>query len=114
MANSKKMNNSNSIGNNIRKFREQHKMTQKQLSMKLSVDDSTISKYERDEVSVPPAIITDLCKVFGCTPNEFFGVESAHSEYKLSEQELITLLNEIPANRRRDFIEAIKTIVNII
>ena len=113
MANSKKMNNSNSIGNNIRKFRKAKKMTQQQLAMELALDCSTISKYERNEINITPDIIIDLCNTFSCSPNDLFGVDNL-TQYKINEKELIEIFNKIPFDQRKNFIIGLKYIVDVI
>ena len=43
---------SNTVGNNIRKLRKKHGMSQKDLADKLNIRRQTVSAYER-EVSIP-------------------------------------------------------------
>lgn len=65
-----------SLGENIKKYRNELNLTQKDLSEKLHVTYQAVSRWENDEVE--PSILTlkEMCKIFSCTMDELLGVEN--------------------------------------
>ena len=52
-----------SIGNNIRRFREEHKLTQEQVADKIGVTFQAVSSWERDEYLPETANLKKLAEV---------------------------------------------------
>lgn len=63
------------IGNNIRKLRMQHGMTQKNLAEKLFVSAQAVSRWENDEVEPSIGTILELAKIFGVTADQILNPE---------------------------------------
>jgi len=63
------MQNLSSIGNQIRKLREDAKMPLRKLAALLDIDQSTLSKIERDERKPNAQIIGKIAKIFKTNKN---------------------------------------------
>lgn len=73
------------LNENIKKFREYRKMTQKQFADGLSKSRNVISNWERGENSPDPDTIEQICKILGVTPNMIFGWEPCPEYEKFRE-----------------------------
>ncbi|SET56498.1 DNA-binding transcriptional regulator, XRE-family HTH domain [Natronincola peptidivorans] len=69
------------ISHNIRCFRELNKLTQKQLAEKLGVKHNAISSWESGTNAVDIEILLEMCKIFGVTINEMYGIENKEKQY---------------------------------
>lgn len=74
------------LNENIKKFREMRRMTQKQFSEQLSKSRNVISNWERGENSPDPDTIEEICRILGVTPNQLFGWEPCPSYEKYLER----------------------------
>lgn len=64
---------SNTVGNNIRKLRKKHGMSQKDLAAQLNIRRQTVSAYER-EVSIPDIYtLIRVADIFDITLDELAG-----------------------------------------
>lgn len=54
----------NSLGNNIKKYRTQIGLTQKELGEKILKSEISIRKYESGKINIPPSTLFELCKIF--------------------------------------------------
>lgn len=64
---------SNTVGNNIRKLRKMHGMSQKDLAAQLNIRRQTVSAYER-EVSIPDIYtLIRVADIFDITLDELAG-----------------------------------------
>ena len=61
------------LNENIRKFRELRKLTQKQFAERLNKSRNVISNWERGENSPDPDTVEQICKILEVTPNQIFG-----------------------------------------
>lgn len=67
---------SNTVGNNIRKLRKKHGMSQKDLAAQLNIRRQTVSAYER-EVSIPDIYtLIRVADIFDITLDELAGRDS--------------------------------------
>ena len=65
-----------SIGENIKRFREEKHLTQTQLSESLGVDQSYIAKVENN-IRIPSIMFCEAAaKIFGCTLNDLVNRDS--------------------------------------
>lgn len=55
-----------SIGENIKKYRKNMKITQKQLAEKINKQDRTIQKYEKGDIIPPVPVLEEIAKVLNC------------------------------------------------
>ena len=62
------------IGNQIKKLRMEHNMTQKQLADQLFVSAQAVSRWENEEVEPSVSTITEMAKIFGVSTDVIFGV----------------------------------------
>ncbi len=72
------MNNIN-IGDNIKRFRKESNMTQKELSKKLEVSISNVTKYERGQLEPNLAIIKKICATFNVSADELLNSDTKSS-----------------------------------
>lgn len=63
------------IGKNIKDLREQSKITQKSLAQFLEVDQSLISKIEKNERSITSDLLDKIASLFGIPTEAFFKKE---------------------------------------
>ncbi len=62
------------FGQRIREYREEKKLTQTELAKLLNTTQSTIGKYEREELEPNINTIINLCHIFNITADELLGV----------------------------------------
>lgn len=73
------------MGNQLRKLRKAHKLTQEELAEKLNVSKDTIFNYEKGKTAIPHDRINQLCLEFGVSADYFFFGESwGLNEHSLS------------------------------
>ncbi len=78
------------IGNRIRRFREDRKLTQIQLAEKLGVSNSRVSNWEQG-INRPDAdIIADICIALNVSPSELLDVKLHTDELNDKERKIIT------------------------
>lgn len=62
-------------GNIIRELRLEKGLSQKNLALSLGTTQSTIGKYEREELQPNVETIIKLCNIFGVTSDYLLGLE---------------------------------------
>ena len=62
-------------GNRIKEERQLKGYTQEQLAEMISTTQSTIGKYEREELQPNIDVIIKLCKIFGVSADYLLGLE---------------------------------------
>jgi transcriptional regulator with XRE-family HTH domain len=65
-----------SIGENVKKFRENKNLTQEQLAEQLGVDRSHITKVENNIKNPSIPLIQAMIKVLDCTLNDLINTET--------------------------------------
>lgn len=55
-----------SVGENIKEYRKNKKITQKQLAELINKNDRTIQKYEKGEIIPPIPVIEEIAKALNC------------------------------------------------
>jgi transcriptional regulator with XRE-family HTH domain len=63
----------NVLGNRIKRLRVDNKLTQKQLSEKLSISESAVGMYERNEREPSFEIVVNLSEIFKVTVDYLLG-----------------------------------------
>lgn len=58
---------------NIRKLRESKNMTQTQVAEKMSVDQTTVAKWEQDGMYPRASLLPALADLFDCSIDELYG-----------------------------------------
>lgn len=61
-------------GKRIREERQLKGLSQRQLADMISTTQSTIGKYEREELQPNVEVITKLCKIFECSADYLLGL----------------------------------------
>ena len=65
------------LGDNLRKLRKKHKISQEKLCAQLQlrgcdIGRSTYAKYESGELNVKVSILIELKKIYNCSYDDFF------------------------------------------
>ena len=95
-----------SIGGNIRKYRKEKKITQKQLAELIDKNVRTIQKYENGEIeSIPVNTLIDISKALGINPMNLMGEK---------EKDAINKSVEILSNSMNNIKMAAEAATNII
>ena len=82
------------IGNRIRRFREDRKLTQIQLAEKLGVSNSRVSNWEQG-INRPDAdILADICKALKVSPSELLDVHLTTDDLSEQERKVINAYRE--------------------
>jgi transcriptional regulator with XRE-family HTH domain len=79
------------VARNIRRFRKENDITQKELATKLDVGDSVISNWEMGTNSPSIVQLFTMCQIFNVTPSVMMGLEteSDHQQaYRQAPQEV--------------------------
>lgn len=79
------------LGERIKEKRKNKKITQKQLAKILNKSESSIQKYESDEVEIPHSVVEEIAKVLHTTVPYLLGYESVQNqmdELKLFNEQL--------------------------
>ncbi|WP_051908697.1 helix-turn-helix domain-containing protein [Candidatus Odyssella acanthamoebae] len=72
------------MGLQLKKRREELKLTQRDLAKLMKVTPQLLSKYETGLAKILPGRLYDLCQILGVTPNFFF---EGLNEISLTEEE---------------------------
>lgn len=66
---------SKSIGLNIKRIREERKISQKKLGELVGKSESAVGNYETGSTDIPCSVLLSMAEVLECGPEEFFGVK---------------------------------------
>ena len=86
------MNVDEKVGRNIRKYRMAYNMTLKELAVRLHKSVSTVSKYEKGDISLDISTFLELSKIFKVSPLAIIGDEIAEEEEECTYMETIEKL----------------------
>lgn len=92
------------VARNIRRFREEKKLTQKELADQLEVGISVISNWEMGTNSPNIVKLFMMCQIFGVTPSAMMGLEteSDHQQaYRQAPQEVQEAVDTLLKQHRR-------------
>lgn len=86
-----------SIGENIKKYRKNMKITQKQLAEKINKQDRTIQKYEKGDIIPPVPVLEEISKVLNC---EYVDLAISENDWKRfsemnEKEEMVKSINNI-------------------
>lgn len=77
------------IGNRIRKFREDRKLSQKQLAELIGVSNSRVSNWEQG-INRPDAdILAEICRALEVSPSELLNVHLSDGETTEQERKVL-------------------------
>jgi transcriptional regulator with XRE-family HTH domain len=77
------------LGTNIRKFRNEKNMTQKDLADELHCTPQAVSRWEADEVEPSIDTLKQMATLFGCSMDDLFGLESKKETIIVKEPEVV-------------------------
>lgn len=65
------------IGDNLRRLRRQHEISQEKLCVELQcracdIGRTTYAKYEAGQLNIKASVLITLKKIYGCTYDDFF------------------------------------------
>ena len=65
------------MGQNLRRLREDHKISQEKLCAELQcrgcdISRTTYAKYEAGQLNIRASVLINLKKIYGCTYDDFF------------------------------------------
>ena len=84
------------IGSRIRKFREDRKLSQKELAEMINVSNSRVSNWEQG-INRPDAdILADLCKALDVSPSELLDVKISTDNLTEHERKIIKAYRSKP------------------
>lgn len=66
---------SKNIGLNIKRIREDRKISQKKLGELVGKSESAVGNYETGSTDIPCSALLSIAEVLECGPEEFFGVK---------------------------------------
>lgn len=75
------------IGKNIKRIRNDRKITQKELAESLGIIEQTVSKIERGVFSPSFATLLKICEILETTPNELLLEDSDWKDWKTEQLE---------------------------
>lgn len=79
----------NVIGENIRKYREQIGLNQKQLAEMVGVSNSRLSNWEQGINNPPADFLGDLCDALNISASELLGIKLSTDELNQEERKII-------------------------
>ena len=84
----------------LRKLREEHRYTLKEIASKLGVSEAMVSRHESNTKNIPYDIIEQYAKIYGCTPQYIMGWkdDDADSEGYNTNPETAKLAQELFEN----------------
>jgi transcriptional regulator with XRE-family HTH domain len=82
----------------LKRLRVQRGFSQKELSKKLDIKNSTFYRYESGRHMPSLEILGDICKKLNVTPNYFLGYESDTKQLSREEMEMIKILENMGLN----------------
>lgn len=91
----------NIIGTNIKNFRKEKNLTQKELAVLVGKTESSIQKYEAGKVEIPTSVLHCIAEKLGHPFIEFYGLDSEKFMKQINESNrdpVMTFLNSIGYN----------------
>ena len=81
----------------LRRLREEHRYTLKEIASKLGVSEAMVSRHESNTKNIPYDIIEQYAKIYGCTPQYIMGWkdDDADSEGYYTNPETARLAQEL-------------------
>lgn len=98
----------NIIGDNIRKYREQVGLSQKQLAKKIGVSNSRLSNWEQGINNPPADFLGIICDALNISASELLGIKLSTDELNHEERKIIQAYRIKP-----DLQHAVKLILGI-
>lgn len=77
-----------SFGNNLKKIRQEHDMTQEELAKKINTSRSNIANYENDKNMPSIEILNKLSEILNCSTDYLLGKSDIRNPEKIDENKL--------------------------
>src|SRR5215470_11982316 len=94
------------VGSRIRELRKGRRLTQTELSEKIGVAQSDLSRMEQGEYKVGLDTLFKILQVFDLKMSEFFGETAEPIEEQ--ERELVSAFQSLPDDARREVLEFVR------
>lgn len=103
------------ISANIKKYRREKGMTQKELADALGVKNTTVSMWEVGSNLMPAEVLVEVCRVLGVSLNEIGADDekektSAEADARLNE--FISLFSDLPDEKKEIALSLLKALSN--
>lgn len=103
------------ISANIKKYRREKGMTQKELADALGVKNTTVSMWEVGSNLMPAEVLVEVCRVLGVSLNEIGADDekektSAGADARLNE--FISLFSDLPDEKKEIALSLLKALSN--
>lgn len=99
------------IGENIKKLREQHGMSQSELAAKIGKSRTAVWQYERGETIPRMGVIEDMARLFGVKKSAIIENRVEYGYLNLAtddEHELIELYRQLPTKAQRAILAGLR------
>ena len=73
-----------SVGSRLKKLREEHGYSQRQVAEYLEIDQSNLSKIENDKRKLNLVLLDKICYLYNCTPDFLLGKTNVYKNLKIS------------------------------
>ena len=86
------------FGDNLKKLRKEHGISQKELAEKLFISQQAVAKWESDKASPNPEMVARIAELFGTTTDYLLGREEKGPEsaaVTTEDEELMEYLEEL-------------------
>ncbi len=77
-----------SFGNNLKKIRQEHDMTQEELAKKINTSRSNIANYENDKNMPSIEVLNKLSEILNCSTDYLLGKSDIRNPEKIDENKL--------------------------
>lgn len=85
------------LPNNIKKYRKELGLTQKELAKKICKSEISIRKYESGTVNIPPSTLFDICSALNVPVEKLLGADSDEYRTNNFEESLDVTLKQLSA-----------------
>jgi transcriptional regulator with XRE-family HTH domain len=83
------------IGSRLKEIRDSRGITQKALAVKLGMDQSVLSRYERGEMRLPSSLLAKLAKALRASADEVLGLKDLKRGAVVRDQRFLKRLQAI-------------------
>lgn len=87
--------NSNDIGLNIKKYRKERKLTQKQLADLIEKAESSIQKYESGSVEIPMSVLHQIAAILNISTFKLLEIDSSENSKREKKQDIESILTDL-------------------
>lgn len=97
----------------LRLAREKRGLTQKQVMALTGINNKTLSGYENGVAEPDLKTLSELLKLYGTSPNRFFGQQEGRGEEPSGQEEqLLKLFRSLTEREREELLAALRAILH--